>query len=321
MSVPMVSAGAPEVERDQVSPSPKPGAGAVRRKRPSWGRKQRLIGLAAVAPALIIVLGVMVYPVVFDLYISLNKSNGVSYVWRGLGNYLDLVADPIVQGVFLTNLKFLISVPLVVFAAILVSVLLFERVRGWKFFRVVFFIPSVLSAAVIGIMFKSTFGYNGPVNALITAVGGHPINFFSNANLAISVIVLALVWSGFGYQALIVLSGLTAIDPAVFEAAAVDGAGWWKRLWHITLPNIRRVLGFVFIINILYTFSALFGFIFVMTAGGPGYDTTTLDYLIYLKAFSGSDLGSGAALAVLVFLLIGLLTILQVKVFKVSEED
>jgi ABC-type sugar transport system permease subunit len=120
---------------------------------------------------------------------------------------------------------------------------------------------------------------------------------------------------------LLLLSGLTAIDPAVFEAAALDGAGWWKRLWFITLPNIRRVVGFVFIINVLYTFSSLFGFIFVMTSGGPGYETTTLDYLVFLRAFSSSNLGSGAALAVLLFLFIGLLTVIQAKFFKLSDED
>lgn len=288
--------------------------------RVSWRRRDKLIGLGAVAPALIIVLGFMLYPVFFALYISLNDSNGVSYTWIGLANYWSLLTDPLVHQVFLTNLKYLIAVPLVIFVSVIVSVLLFERVRGWKVFRVIYFVPSVLSAAVIGIMFKSTFGYNGPVNGVITALGGHPINFFTSANLAITVIIIALVWSGFGYQALIVLSGLTAIDPAVFEAATVDGAGWWQRLWYITLPNIRRVLGFVFIINVLYTFSSLFGFIFVMTAGGPGYDTTTLDYLIYLKAFSSSDLGSGAALAILVFLLIGILTVLQVRVFKIGED-
>jgi ABC-type sugar transport system permease subunit len=170
-------------------------------------------------------------------------------------------------------------------------------------------------------MFRQAFGYNGSVNQAIVAFGGERVDFFTNGNLAIAVIVLALVWSGFGYQALLLLSGLTAINPAVFEAAALDGAGWWKRLWYITLPNIRRMLGFVFIINVLYTFTSLFGFVFVMTAGGPGFDTTTIDYLVYLRAFSSTNLGSGAALAVLLFLFIGILTFLQGRLFRLQDED
>jgi ABC-type sugar transport system permease subunit len=212
-------------------------------------------------------------------------------------------------------------VPIVIFTALIVSVLLFERVRGSRFFRIIFFLPNVLSVAVIGIMFRQAFGYNGSVNQAIRLFGGETVEFFTNGNLAIAVIVLALVWSGFGYQALLLLSGLTAINPAVFEAAALDGAGWWTRLWYITLPNIRRMLGFVFIINVLYTFTSLFGFIFVMTAGGPGFDTTTIDYLVYLRAFSSNNLGSGAALAVLLFVFIGVLTFVQGRLFRVQDED
>ena len=148
-----------------------------------------------------------------------------------------------------------------------------------------------------------------------------PKQFFINSNYSIFIIILALVWSGFGYQSLLLLAGLTSINPAVFEAAAIDGAGWWRRLWSITLPNIRRVLGFVFIINFIYTFSSLFGFIFVITAGGPLYETTTIDYLVYLRAFSSSNLGSGAALAVVLFLFIGLLTLLQGRIFRLQRED
>lgn len=295
--------------------------GTPRRRRSAWRRRDKIVGFLAVSPALVVVLGFMIYPVLFALYISFNKSNGVSYQWLGVQNYIDLLTDPLVHAIFVTNLKFLISVPLVIFISVIVAVLLFERVRGWKYFRIIYFMPSVLSTAVIGIMFKSTFSYYGPVNSILSALGFAPVNFFTNSNLAIFVIVLALIWSGFGYQGLLILSGLSAINPAVFEAASIDGAGWWQRLWFITLPSIRRVLGFVFIINVLYTFASLFGFIFVMTSGGPGYETTTIDYLVYLKAFSSSNLGGGAALAVMLFLFIGLLTILQAKVFKITDED
>ncbi|HMO10933.1 MAG TPA: sugar ABC transporter permease [Actinotalea sp.] len=284
-------------------------------------RKDRVVGLLAVLPAIVLVVGFMAFPVAFALFISFTRTNGLRYEWRGLDNYTTLLADPIVHQVFLNNLKFLVSVPLVIFTALVVSVLLFERVRGWRFFRVIFFLPNVLSVAVIGIMFRNAFGYYGGVNQLLGLFGVGPIQFFTDGTLAISIIVLALVWSGFGYQALLLLAGLTAIDPAVFEAAAIDGAGWWKRLWYITLPNIRRGLGFVFIINVLYTFSSLFGFVFVMTAGGPGFDTTTIDYLVYLRAFSASNLGSGAALAVVLFLFIGILTLIQNRVFRLQEDD
>lgn len=296
-------------------PSPQPRRpGAIR-------RKDRIIGLLAVLPALLLVIAFSAYPIAFAVFISFTRTNGLTFEWRWFENYIAMFNDPIVQQVFVNNLKYLIAIPLVIFVAVVVSVLLFERVRGWKFFRVIFFLPNVLSIAVIGIMFRNAFGYYGGVNQALGLFGIEPIEFFTDGNIAIAIIILALVWSGFGYMSLLLFAGLTAINPAVFEAAAIDGAGWWKRLWYITLPNIRRVLGFVFIINVIYTFTGLFGFVFVMTAGGPGFDTTTIDYLVYLRAFSSSNLGSGAALAIMLFLFIGVLTLLQNKVFKLQEED
>ncbi len=284
-------------------------------------RQSKLIGTLAVLPSFIIVAGFMAFPIIFVLFISLTKTNGLTFEWLWFKNYLELFADPIVHEVFLNNFKFVISVPLVIFAALVSAVLLFEQFKGWKFFRVIFFLPSVLSVVVIGLIFKNAFGYYGSVNQFLGLFGNEPKQFFINSNYSIFIIILALVWSGFGYQSLLLLAGLTSINPAVFEAAAIDGAGWWRRLWSITLPNIRRVLGFVFIINFIYTFSSLFGFIFVITAGGPLYETTTIDYLVYLRAFSSSNLGSGAALAVVLYFFIGLLTLWQSRVFKLQMED
>ena len=284
-------------------------------------RQSKVAGTLAVIPSFIIVAGFMAFPVMFALYISFTKTNGLTYDWRGFDNYLGMLTDPIVHQVFLNNFKFLISVPLVIFVALISSILLFEQFRGWKFFRVIFFLPNVLSVAVIGLIFRNAFGYEGAVNQFLGLFGVEPIQFFIDSNYSIGIIILALVWAGFGYQSLLLLAGLTAINPAVFEAAALDGAGWWRRLWSITLPNITKVLGFVFIINILYTFASLFGFVYVITAGGPGYETTTIDFLVYLRAFSGNNLGSGAALAVMLFLFIGVLTLLQNRVFKLQQED
>lgn len=284
-------------------------------------RQSKLIGTLAVLPSFIVVAGFMAFPIIFVLFISLTKTNGLTFDWIWFENYISLFTDPVVHEVFLNNFKFLISVPLVIFVALVSAILLFEQFKGWKFFRVIFFLPSVLSVVVIGLIFRNAFGYYGSVNQFLGLFGNEPKQFFINSNYSIFIIILALVWSGFGYQSLLLLAGLTSINPAVFEAAAIDGAGWWRRLWSITLPNIRRVLGFVFIINFIYTFSSLFGFIFVITAGGPLYETTTIDYLVYLRAFSSSNLGSGAALAVVLFLFIGVLTLLQGRVFRLQRED
>jgi multiple sugar transport system permease protein len=291
------------------------------RRRGGPNRRERVVGLLAVLPAVLITVAFMGYPIGYAVWISFTRSDGVDFTFIGLQNYVDLLTSDLLHQVFLTNLLFLVAIPLVILTALVCSVLLYERVRGWRFFRILFFVPNVLSTAVIGLMFKTLFGYEGPVNAALGLVGVEPIDFFSAAGTSIFVIVLALVWSGFGYQTLILLAGLNAINAEIFEAATLDGAGWWRRLWSITLPQIRGVVALVSILNVLYTFTSLFGFIFVMTAGGPGYDTTTLDYLIYTLAFSSTELGAGAALAILTFLLIGGLTLMQLRLFRVDEKE
>ncbi len=286
----------------------------------SWHVREKRLALLLVMPVLILVVGFFVFPIGYSFYISFTHSDGTYFEWRGLENYLRVFRDPTFYQVLGVTLKFLMAVPLVILISIICSVLLYERIAGWKFFRIIFFLPSILSGIVIGTIFKTIFGYYGPVNQILQSVGMEPQLFFISANKSIWIIIAALVWSGFGYQTVLLLSGLNSISIEVFEAAILDGAGWWKRLWFVTVPNIRRVLGFVFIINVLYTFTSLYGFIYVLTGGGPGFDTTSLDYLVFQKAFSPSDLGGGAAISIVLFAIVGSLTVLQNKVFKITED-
>ena len=178
----------------------------------------------------------------------------------------------------------------------------------------------IAATTVYPLLFRSFFAYDGPVNDLLGHLGVAPIDWMSSGPTAIAVVILALVWSSFGYGMLILLAGMAAIDPSVYEAARLDGAGWWQRTSQITLPLIARPMRFLSVINVIYTFTSLFGFIFVMTSGGPGYETTTVDYFIYLKAFAGFNLGGGAALAVMLFFVILGLTTVQFRVFRDDED-
>ncbi len=290
-------------------------------KKGSLTRQNNRIGLLATLPAFLVVACLLFLPICYAVGISFYKTDGVTFKFIWLKNYLSIFTSPIVHQVFVTNLKFLIAIPFVILLATLCSVLLYEKIFGWKFFRVVFFLPTVLSTSVIGLMFRSAFSFEGPVNAGLAKLHHAPINFFSSGNTAIFVVLLALVWSGFGYASIILLAGLMAIDPDIFSAAEVDGAGWWQKVRFITVPSIRGQLAFVAIINILYTFTSLFGFIFVMTAGGPLYSTTTLDYLIFQKAFSSNDMGQGSALAILVFGIISALTLTQSRYLTGKARD
>jgi multiple sugar transport system permease protein len=279
----------------------------------------QLFAYLAVLPALAVILALMLYPIVYSFYLSFTRFDGVSFTFIGLGNYVSLLRDDTFWRVLLNNFLFLLAVPLILLASLVCAVLMYEQVWGWKLFRVVYFIPSVISTVVIGLLFRNFFAYDGPVNQLLETLGLPVVDWLGAGQTAIVVIVIALVWSSFGYGMLILLAGMASIDPYVYEAARLDGASWWQRVRHITLPLIAKPMRFLSIINVVYTFTSLFGFIFVMTSGGPGYETTTVDFFIYLKAFAGGDLGGGAALAVLLFLIVMALTFVQFRMFGADE--
>jgi ABC-type sugar transport system permease subunit len=282
-------------------------------------RGDALFAYLAVLPALAVILALMLFPIAYSFYLSFNRTDGVTFAFIGLSNYADLVQDETFWRVLLNNFLFLIAVPLILLASLLCAVLMYEQVWGWKLFRVVFFVPSVISTVVIGLLFRNFFAFNGPVNQLLARFGAPAIDWMGSGQTAIAVIILALVWSSFGYGMLILLAGMASIDPHVYEAARLDGASWGQRVRDITLPLISKPMRFLSVINVIYTFTSLFGFIFVMTSGGPGYETTTVDYFIYLKAFTGMNLGAGAALAVLLFFIVMALTVVQFRFFGVDE--
>ncbi|MBX3085545.1 MAG: sugar ABC transporter permease [Anaerolineae bacterium] len=288
----------------------------------SLAKAEERFAYFAILPSVLIIGVLLLYPICYAIFVSFNKTvNGVNFEWIGLSNYTRLLQDPTLWRVLGNNFLFLIAVPLVLLAALLCAALIYEEVWGWQFFRVVFFMPSVISTVVIGTLFRQLFAYRGPINEIMMSLGYQPVDWLARGSSSVFVIILVLVWSGFGYGMLILLSAMSSIDPAIFESSRLDGANWWQRVRYITIPLIAKVIAFLTVINVIYTFLSLFGLIFVLTNGGPGYETTTLDYFIYLKAFSGFDFGQAAALALMLALITLGLTVIQLRVAKFEESD
>jgi multiple sugar transport system permease protein len=168
-------------------------------------------------------------------------------------------------------------------------------------------------------LFSTFFLPSGLVDKALTPIGLSNYPWLSYPWSARAVVILALVWTSFGFGMVVVLSAMSTIDPALYDAAAIDGASWFRRLWSITLPMISGSLQFLSVINVIYTFTSLFSFVYVITSGGPGFATTTVDYFTYLTTFENGQFGYGAALAVLLFLVVLLLTIVQLKLFPRRE--
>ena len=289
------------------------------RERKAARFRWNLFPYLAVLPAAALVIVLEVLPIGETIYRSFTNWDGLTSNLIGLENFRLIFQNPVIIQVFVNSAIFLISVPLILAASVVVAVLVYERVLGWRVFRFLFFIPAVLSPVIVGALFSTFFLPSGLVDKVLSPVGLSSFPWLSHPWTARAVVILALVWTSFGFGMVVVLSAMSTIDPALYDAAAIDGASWWRRLWSITIPMISGSLQFLSVINVIYTFTSLFSFVYVITAGGPGFATTTVDYFTYITSFENGQFGYGAALAVLLFLVVLVLTIVQVKLFPRRE--
>lgn len=285
--------------------------------------KENLWGWFFVAPAAVLFLTFMFIPILQVVYYSTTSWDGLSAPkFVGIANFLEAFSSDVFRTCISNNFKFLIlGVPLWVLFPLIIAVLLFEEVKGWKFFRSAFFFPTVLSIVVLGTLFKTLFNYNGAVNTLLRAVGldALAIDWWSSGNLAIPALVIIMTWTGFGTAMLIYLAGMSNIDPSIIEASYLDGANWGQRFVHIFMPELRGLIKLQIMLNIIYCFTSLFGWIYVTTQGGPGYETTVVEYLIYLKAFTSREFGYASALSVILAVIVSVLSVIQAKFFSGKE--
>lgn len=303
-------------------PSEQFGSGAGRSRHLLQNQKARW-GIAFVTPILIFLLVFMLYPIVSVFRYSLTSWDGISAMhYIGLQNYRDILTSLDFWRVIKNNFIFLIlGVPIWTIFPLLIALLLYDDIAGHRFFQTVFLLPTVLSAAIIGVLVRGFFDYEGPINAMLNAIGLHAlaIQWLAQGSTSIPIIALTVNWAGFGSAILIFLSGMAAIDPSMYEAVYLDGANWWQRVFYITLPMINNIVQFVIVLNIISAFTALFNYVFVITNGGPGYQSTVIEFLIYLKAFQSNQFGYACALAAILFLIVLIISRLQLSVTK--QED
>jgi ABC-type sugar transport system permease subunit len=269
------------------------------------------------APIVALVATFVVYPVGSIVYHSFTRWDGISPAkWIGVANYTRLIHDETFHVAIRNNLLFALAVPLWVIVPLVVAVLLHERIPGWRFFRATVFVPAVLSTVVVGIVWSAILGFDGPLNTFLRSLGlgGLAHEWLADARYSIPAIMIVVLWAGFGYNTLIFLAGLAAVDEELFDAARVDGAGWWQRLWYVTIPSLRRTIELVTVLNVIGAFAYMFTYIYVITGGGPGFDTYVTEYYVYQQAFSFGNMGYASAVGVFLMLITIAVAVLQVRI-------
>jgi multiple sugar transport system permease protein len=288
------------------------GGRAPRSRRP----RSSLWGYVYALPAVGIILAFVGFPLVSLVQHSFTEWDGFSSPrWVGLKNFRDLAHDPIFITAITNNAIFAISVPIIVVVSLILAYLIHERVPGWRFFRSTFFLPAIYSTVVVGIIASVVLLPEGAVNQTLGSVGlsGLERNWLTDTNTARGWIIAVVAWANFGYSVLIYLAGMAVLEPELSESARLDGAGFWDILWQIYVPNLRRVIELVLVINTITAFAYMLPYIFTITGGGPGYSTYATEYYIWDAGFSSQELGYAAAMGVILASLILGLGFLQIR--------
>jgi ABC-type sugar transport system permease subunit len=235
-----------------------------------------------------------------------NWQPGAPSPFVGFGNYSTLFGQPAFWQVVRNQLFYLLGVPLWVVAPLFVAYLLRENVRLAGTFRTIYFIPAVMSPAIVGLVFRSLLAINGPLDASLRTIGlgflARP--WLTDAALVKPVIIMLVLWGGFGTGVLIFSAALNAVPQEIFEASRIDGAGFWTELWRIALPSISPTVLLWTMFQVLSIFLYMFSWIFVLTNGGPGLASTTMDFSVYQTFITFGFFGAAAAESVVLMIMI-----------------
>ncbi|MDP9261574.1 MAG: sugar ABC transporter permease, partial [Actinomycetota bacterium] len=272
-------------------------------------------------PVVALVGSMLLLPIGQTVYYSFTNWDGFSSKWIGTANYSHLFHDSEFIRVVENNAVMVLAIPVAILLPLGVAFLINSHVRGWRFFRSVFFLPTAVSWVVIGYISVRFFADQGILQSLLSNTGLgflHP-NMLSHERSALVAVMITFVWSMFGTNLIIFLAGMATIDQEIYDAARVDGAGSLTVMFRITFPLLKRFVQFTFIISLITAFSALFSLIYVMTGGGPGYGTTTLEFYSYQQAFSAGDFSVGATAGVVLFAAVFAVSMLQLRLLRSKD--
>ncbi|MET7326812.1 sugar ABC transporter permease [Nonomuraea sp. NPDC005650] len=272
------------------------------------GRGRRVRGWLYVLPGLAVYLGFAIWPALNTLRLSLLKWDGIlPATFAGLDNYVEIIQDPALYEAILHSLVLIVFFSFIpICAGLLMTALLMGRVRrGMTFFRIVFFLPQVLPLVAVGITWRWLYSESGVVNQLLDLVGLGALarSWLGDYGLALVALGLIGTWVMSGLCMMLFLAGAQKIDPSLYEAATLDGAGSYRQFRHVTLPGVRKEIT---IAGVITTIAALasFDLVFVTTNGGPAGQTNVPALLVYRLAFNEGDIGGASALAVVLTVLV-----------------
>jgi multiple sugar transport system permease protein len=285
-----------------------------------WNIRQDLPGYLFLTPAIVVLVTFVVSPIIWAVFLSLHKVQllgGIKYEFIGFRNYTRLIADERVWIALKNTAEYVaIVVPTQTILALVLAVILNSGVRGKNWWRILYFLPTVTSSAVLTLIFMWIYNINGLLNNVLAFLGLPTYNWLGDPAVALKGIMIMNIWSTAPFYMVIYLAALQDIPQTLYEAAELDGANSWQKFIYITIPILKPVTFFVVAMGIIGTFQ-LFdqSYIFSGGTGGPNNATLTIVLLIYQAVFRNLQMGYGAAIAFVLALVIISVTLMERQLF------
>ncbi len=285
--------------------------------RLSYRAVQQIWGALFVLPVLLLFLVFRLYPMFLAVQISFQKYDLLTPPrWVGLDNYAFIFSNERVLNSFKVTGIFIVgqTVPLVL-CALGLAVVLFTLPRFRHVFELTFYFPVIMTAVVAALIWLTLFYPRGLFDQIVAPWFPLGVPWLTSPVLALPSVIAVDLWKSTGYYMIILLAGLLSIPGEYLEAATIDGAGYWSRVRHILLPLLRPQLAFVAVIALINTVQAFDSF-YVLTRGGPGDATRVLPIEIYLRAFQVLEMGRAAAVSMVMFVVLVVLSLVQLRLFR-----
>jgi len=296
-------------------------ATSIARRPLSLASRQAIFAYAIILPTLVILAVFRFLPMLEAFYLSLTQYDLVHPPkFIGLGNFADLINDPLFLKSARVSLAYVAFSVLPVLPLSLGLAVLFNRSLWLKnLLRSAIFMPVVMPAVVMAVVWTFMYQQDGVINTLLGFIGIDPIAWLRSSASALWAVILIGIWRATPYYMVIFLAGLQAIPRDYYDAAEIDGAGAWASFWHITLPLLKPTTLLVVVMNVIVAMK-VFAVPLIMTGGGPADATRVLPLFIYQTAFEFFDMGRAAAMSVFLFVGVMLFSFIQVRMFTQREE-
>lgn len=297
------------------------------RRRPPAPRRPGLLKFGHwwwALPGILLVLAIHYVATTIGGFYAFTDWSGIgTFTWIGLDNFVKIFGDPTQVGA-LSNTLFLAFASVIIsnVAGLALALALNRGLKTRYALRVLFFMPVVLSPLAVSYVWKFIFDYNGPINVFLRSIG---LDEFAKAwvadpTWAIWTILIVVVWQNIGFAMVIYMAGLAAVPIEIEEAAAIDGANLWQRFWNVTLPSIRPAVAIATTLGLVNGLR-IFDQIMAMTGGGPAGATETLATQVYKESFALGNFGYGAALALVLTLIILVFAVIQQRLTNGRPEE